>query len=198
VNNGWWKVAFGAVCGLLGAGIILLVSSPPRGQGIALSPPPSPAPIAVHVIGAVANPGVYGLEAGSRVRDAIEAAGGLLPEADAQALNLAAFAQDGERLEIPAIPPPTPTRGLAPAAPVQGTNPAAPASGDGYLVNINTASQEELESLPYIGPALAQRIIEYREANGPFESIEEIIEVYGIGQKTFENIQDLITVGERP
>jgi competence protein ComEA len=66
------------------------------------------------------------------------------------------------------------------------------------LININTASQAELESLPYIGPALAGRIIEYRETNGPFESIEEIIEVYGIGQKTFERIKDLITVGEMP
>ncbi|MBN1145893.1 MAG: helix-hairpin-helix domain-containing protein [Anaerolineales bacterium] len=195
--NDWWKVAFGVVCGLLGGGTILLVCSPPRGQAIALSPPPSPAPIAVHVAGAVANPGVFSLEAGSRVRDAIEAAGGLLPEADTQALNLAAFSQDGERLVIPTLPPPTPfalPSRLSMATPAQSGSTPASVPGRGNLININTATQAELESLPYIGPALAQRIIEYREANGPFESIEEIIEVYGIGQSTFEKIKDLITV----
>ena len=195
--NDWWKVAFGVVCGLLGSGVILLVSSPPRGQPVTLSPPPSPPPIAVHVAGAAVNPGVYNLPAGSRVRDAIQAAGGLLPEADAQALNLAAFAQDGERLEIPTLPTPTaPPSRLAVASPVPSTSTPTTVPSSADPININTASQAELESLPYIGPVLAQRIIEYRQANGPFESIEQIIEIYGIGQKTFENIQDLITVNE--
>lgn len=99
--NDWWKVAFGVVCGLLGAGVILLVGSQPRGEPVILSAPMTPGPIVVHVDGAVAKPGVYSLPAGSRVLDAVLAAGDLLPEADTQALNLAAPLQDGEHLLVP-------------------------------------------------------------------------------------------------
>jgi competence protein ComEA len=190
----WLKISFGAVCALLGAGVILLISSTPRGQAIPLSPPPSPAPIVVHLAGAVLNPGVYSLPPGSRVRDAIEIAGGMLPEADPGNLNLAAYLVDGSRVAIPTLPPVQPT----PEATAQSNPTSLPIPDVNHPVNINTATQAELESLPYIGPALAQRIIAYREANGLFESIEEIVEVYGIGQQTFENIKDLITIEEFP
>ena len=198
----WWKIGFGVVCGLLGAGIILLISDQPHGQAITLMPPPSPAPIIVHVAGAVVHPGVYSFPAESRVQDAIQAAGGALEEADLEALNLAGFLQDGSQLIIPALPIDQPTElidaqsrsAIIPTSPsLEGNATPLPPSPD-HPVNINTATQAELESLPGIGPVLAQRIIAYRESNGPFNTIEDIIDVSGIAQSTFELIEDLITV----
>ena len=186
--SGWWKIAFGVVVGLLAAGLILLVSQSPQGEAITLLPPPTPAPIVVHVAGAVMQPGVYTLPAGSRVQDAIQAAGGFLPEANQQALNLAAFLEDGSRVSIPTIAPtPLPANQVTPGA-------KTPTPDITYPINLNTATQAELESLPEIGPITAQKIIEYREKNGPFQKIEDILNVPGIGQKTFEEIKALITV----
>ena len=200
--NDWWKIGFGVVCGLLGTGIILLVSSQPRGQAITLMPPPSPAPIIVHVAGAVVHPGVYSFPAESRLQDAIQAAGGALQEADLEALNLAEFLQDGTQLVVPSRPIDQPTEmidarsrsAIIPTPPSrEGNATPLPPSPDNP-VNINTATQAELESLPGIGPVLAQRIIAYRESNGPFTTIEDIIDVSGIAQSTFDLIKDLITV----
>ncbi|MEJ2348723.1 MAG: SLBB domain-containing protein [Anaerolineales bacterium] len=87
----WWGIAFGVLCGLFGAGILLLASRQPRGEPIQLRPPPTPPPVIVHVTGAVAQPGVYTLASESRVEDAVQAAGGVSPQADVQSLNLAAF-----------------------------------------------------------------------------------------------------------
>ncbi|MEW5867794.1 MAG: ComEA family DNA-binding protein [Chloroflexota bacterium] len=184
-----WKIAFSVICSLLAAGLILLASGRPRGQPVSLLPPPTPAPLVVHVLGAVAQPGLYQLPAGSRVQDAIQAAGDLLPEADLSTVNLAALLQDGQRILVPTPPPPTSTPD--PNAP-RGSKAATPVVI--YPLNINTASQAELESLPEIGPATAQKIIEYRQTHGPFTSIEQIMEVENIGPKTFEQIKDLITV----
>ena len=192
--NDWLKIAFAVICSLLSVGVILLISSAPRGQAILLSPPPSPSPIIVHLAGAVLNPGVYSLAPGSRLKDAIEIAGGLLLEADADRLNLAANLVDGSQIFVPTLQP---VGSTAETASRSGDIPLLITETD-HLVNINTATQAELESLPWIGPALAQGIIAYREANGPFDSIEEIMDVYGIGPKTFENIKDLITTGEIP
>jgi hypothetical protein len=99
----WWAIALTAVVSLLAVGVLFLVSRQPRGEGIRLVPPPSPQPLVVHVSGAVLNPGLYQLPPGSRVQDAIQAAGGLLPEADAVALNLAALIKDGQRVPVPTI-----------------------------------------------------------------------------------------------
>jgi competence protein ComEA len=184
----------GVVCGLLGAGIILLVSRSPEGSAITLLPPPTPAPLVVDISGAVVRPDVYTLPAGSRIRDAIQAAGGLSSQADSQNLNLAASLEDGMKIQVPQIM-------MAPVAPgimTSISNSTAVGLGQGVvggLVNINTASQQELDSLPEIGPALAQRIIAYRTAKGPFTKIEDIQKVSGIGLVTFEKIKDLITVG---
>ncbi len=99
--NKWATILFGLVCGLLAAGVILLVSMPPRGEPVRLQPPPTPGPLTVHVTGAVANPGVYTLPLEARVQDALDAAGGVTTGADTTSLNLAARLQDGERVYIP-------------------------------------------------------------------------------------------------
>jgi len=189
----WWVAAFGILGGLLGAGIILLTVSKPRGEAITLRPPPTPASILIHVAGAVAHPGVYSLPVNSRVQDAVDVAGGLLPEANPEALNLAAFLQDGQQVLIPEIgkspPAATPTSTVA----------ARPKTITPYptlaKIDINTATPEELERLPGIGPVLSRRIVAYRNAYGLFKSIDDILKIYGIKSETFELIKDLITVG---
>lgn len=182
-----WMLAAGVLIGLLAAGVILLASGQPRGGVIELQPPPTPGPVMVHVGGAVLQPGVFSLPHGSRVYQAIEAAGGLSPDADPQAVNQAAVLTDGMALYVPVVN--------------QGTigEPFPPAQRSAsVLVNINTAAADELESLPEIGPELARRIIAYRTENGPFRSIEAIQDVPGIGPTIFERIQDMITTGETP
>ena len=185
----WWLLAVGIIGGLLGSGLIYLTSSQPRGEGITLLPPPTSAPIVVHIVGAVLEPGVYSLPIKSRQQDAIEAAGGFLPNANPQALNLAAPLQDGDRIVVPTIPSDTPTPATSPS---KSTIVELPSSNT--LININTASQADLENLPGIGPVKAQTIIAYRESNGFFGLIEDIQKVPGIGPKTFENLNSLIAV----
>jgi len=127
------------------------------------------------------------------VQDAPEAAGGLLPQAERETLNLAAPLEDGARLKVPALPPTAAPSGI-PATPQAGAPPASGEASSPALVDINRASQAELESLPGIGPALAERIISYRLEHGPFPSIEDIQRVSGIGPATFERIREQITV----
>lgn len=195
----WWILPLGVVFGVLSAGIIYLSSQPPRGNAIVLLPPPTPIPIQVHVSGEVQNPGVYALSPGSRVQDALEAAGGFTEAANNTALNLASILEDGIRIQVPAQ-----TRNEAPSqltateskeseSPPKPTSPPED-SPTSTLININTASQHELESLSGIGPATALKIITFREENGSFTSIEEIQKVSGIGPVTFENIKSFITV----
>ncbi|MGB9723617.1 MAG: ComEA family DNA-binding protein, partial [Chloroflexia bacterium] len=151
-------------------------------------PTATPPPIVVYVSGAVRHPGVYALPAGARLADAVAAAGGADPQADLDQINLARRLQDEEHVHIPRrgeTPRPEPT------SPPAGVTPSGASGGK---VNINTAGLEELDRLPGIGPGYAQRIIEYRQAHGPFASIEEIQNVPGIGPATFARIRDLITV----
>lgn len=156
--------------------------------------PPQPQPAArimVHVVGAVHAPGVYELPAEARVVDAIEAAGGAAEDADAGALNLARVLRDGERIQVPRI-------GEAPA-PEPGGEQEPPGSqdagrsGDGRI-DLNTASPQELEQLPRIGPALAGRIVDYREQHGGFTSVEELLQVPGIGEAILAELEPLVTV----
>ncbi len=193
----WWVLALGVIFGFLGAGSIWLASSPPRGQPIQLLPPPTPVPIEVHVSGAVQNPGVYALRTESRVEDAIKAAGGFTVAANELALNLAAQLQDGMQVWVPNKPSPTEikTEGATTSA---DSAPSSPAPEMGTMVNINTATQAELETLTGIGPATAQKIITYRETEGLFLGIEDIQKVSGIGPATFEKIKNRITVGGLP
>lgn len=167
-----------------------LVVSPPLSTETP-SPTSTPAPLRIHVSGAVAQPAVYRLPPGSIVQDALEAAGGPTAKANLDAVNLAVELQDQQKVHIPA-------QGEENAPPaVSGGEPADGDSGQAAgLVNINTASQAELETLPRVGPATAQRIIDHRQANGLFDAVEDIQNVAGIGPATFEGLQDLITVGD--
>ncbi len=183
----WWLAVFIVVGVLLGAGVILLVTRQPRGEPIALLPAPTPAPITVYVSGSVNHPGLYALPFGSRVNDAIQAAGGFGENADTGAINLAEILTDGGQVNVPEIMQNQANHG--------GTG-SMPRSN--LLVDINTASLEELDTLPQIGPITAQSIIDYRVANGPFNSIAGLLEVDGIGQVTFDEIKNLITVGTSP
>jgi competence protein ComEA len=192
------KIAFGLICGLLAAGVITLVARQPSGAPVTLMPPPSPAPLVVHVNGAVAQPGVYTLPVGSRVQDAIDAAGGFLTEADPGSLNLAAVLEDGFQITAlslqPTQSPPPEQTAITRGETIPLTTLTRSPTPKGHKININTATQEELESLPMIGPVLAKQIIDYRTANGLFKKIEDIVDVPGIGPKTFEVIRELITV----
>ncbi len=181
-------LALGLIGLLIMGGMIALAVRWQTPAPIVIEPPlptATPGPIRVYVSGAVARADVYELPADSIVRDTLAAAGGPAGDADLNRINLAASLEDGQQVYVPRIgEAPTP----APSLP--GQSEIAP-SGP---LNINTASQAELEALPGIGPAIAQRIIEYREANGPFPTIEAIQNVPGIGPATFEEIRELITV----
>lgn len=185
-------VLAGILVGFLIAGVLLVAARVPSGTPVALEPPPTEVPIEVHVVGAVLRPGVYIFPEGSRVQDAITAAGGLTSDADLRATNLAAKLEDGQQLEIPAG-----GGGAGAAVPTTAFRvipSSATATPSGDLININSASLEQLESLPGIGPTTAQNIIDYRTVHGPFAHIEDILNVAGIGPATFDSIKDLIAV----
>jgi len=182
-------MAAGVLFGLFIAVLVWVVARNPSGQAVTLRPVPTEKPIVVQISGAVPRPGVYALAQGSRVQDAISAAGGFLAEAEKTGINLARALEDGEQLDIPYVAGASPV--ILDVPPPAATE--APSSAE--LININFASQAELESLPGIGPTTAQKIIQYREQNGPFLTIEDIINVSGIGPGTYERIKDLITVG---
>ena len=137
----------------------------------------------VHILGAVAKPGLYELHDGDRAVDAIAAAGGFTAKADQQQLNLARLVSDGEQIYVPEI-------GEVPGPSSRSTDGTAA----GAKVNLNTADQSTLETLPRVGPAMAARIIAWREANGRFSTIEDLMNITGIGEKTFADLKDLVTV----
>jgi len=172
--------------------VIVFLRRPPQPELIVTSPPPTatplptptPPPVQVYVSGAVTHPDVYELPTESIVKDAIEAAGGATSEADLDRINLALLVADGQHIYVPQQGEESPP--VSPPTEPTGTT-SAEAEGK---VNINTASQSEIETLPGIGPSRAQGIIE----NRPYESIEDIQKVPGIGEATFQKLKDLITV----
>ncbi len=140
-------------------------------------------PLMIDVKGQVAKPGVYELPAGSRMQDAIQAAGGFTAEADSRAINLALIVVDETSLYVPAT-----------GEEIVVTTTPQTATGDaGGLININQATETELMELPGIGPSKAAAILAYRNEVGRFKAPEELTEVTGIGDKTFEQLKDLIT-----
>jgi competence protein ComEA len=148
--------------------------------------------IFVHVLGAVALPGLYELSDGARVVDVIAAAGGLAPNADPAGVNLARQLSDGEQLYVP-VQGEVSAEQLAAGGSGGGSGGASDGAGSAK-VNLNSATTADLQSLPRIGEAMAQRIIDYREANGRFRSIEDLRNITGIGDKTFEALKDLVTI----
>ncbi len=163
----------------------LVITAAPLPTITPTAPTPTPGPLHVSVDGQVRNSGDYKLPPGSLVDDAVRAAGGPTDEASLEQINLAQELYDGQRVHVPrpgeTLPTPTPY-GL---------------SSDGRI-DLNLADAELLQTLPKIGPKTAQSIIEYREIQGPFDTVEQIQEVKGIGPATFEGIEDLIVVGEAP
>ncbi len=147
--------------------------------------------LVVYVSGAVCSPGLAELRQNARIKDAVDACGGFMSNADMDAVNLAKSVKDGDHIKIPEKKPPgmVPAGGGASAAGVAGSG-----STSGGLIDINTADEKALDSLPGVGPAMAKRIIEYRTTNGAFQNIEDLKKVKGIGEAKFAKMMDRVTV----
>ncbi len=142
----------------------------------------------MYVVGQVRSPGVVSLNAGARVVDAIEAAGGATSRADLTAVNLARKLTDGEQIMVP-----RPGQAVPPASPGGAETPGAETHW-GAAVNLNTATQAQLDELPGVGPVIAGRIVEWRQQNGQFTSVDQLGEVSGIGDATLAKLRSLVTV----
>lgn len=147
--------------------------------------------VVVHVAGAVAKPGVVQLPAGSRVHEAIAAAGGGTPGADLNRLNLALAVADGQKIHVPREGEEIPAARQEGLGQDGGSGTGSPAEGK---INLNTAGVEELDALPKVGPVLAQRIVDWRKEHGAFKSVEELDAVDGVGPKMLEALLPLVTV----
>ena len=150
--------------------------------------------ITVYVTGAVNQPGVVSVAAGARVADAVNACGGLLPTADAEKINMAQAVKDGQQIRVPekgAAKSSGTSKSTSSSTSASKSSETADAGG---LININTADEAELDKLPGVGPSTAQKIIEYRETEGPFASPEDLMKVKGIGKAKYEKMKERITV----
>jgi competence protein ComEA len=182
----WFLILMGIFIGLLAAGLILLVVDQPHGQPILLAPPTTEAPLTIHVAGQVNQPGVYRVPGGSRVQDAIQQAGGFTAQADPQSVNLAALVVDGTKIIILPLPRPTDI-----AAQISSTPPALSIYKP---LDVNTASVDMLDALPGIGPTKAQEIVTYRETHGAFTSLEDLLNIPGIGPAILDQIKPYLTI----
>lgn len=174
--------------------IVINANSAPVKNEEAAEPPKEevklPKNIVVHISGRVKTPGVVTLIEGSRVNDAVVKAGGLVGDADTDRINLAEILQDGEKVYIP-------KKGEQIAAPASSTSSKAASnksSSGGGAVNINTANKEALDGIPGVGPSTADKIIQYRQQNKGFKSVDEFKKVPGIGEKKFEKLKSYITI----
>ncbi len=153
--------------------------------------------VVVHVAGAVVSPGVRRLPLGSRVIDALDAAGGALPGADLPRINLAAPLVDGQQVYVPKPgeqPPLAAGAGVSGGAGAAGGVAGAAGPVPGAVVNLNTATAEQLDTLPGVGPTTAAAIIAHRDQNGPFTSVDQLLDVRGIGEAKLEQLRDLVSV----
>lgn len=199
----WGWLAVGFFLGIaVGVGALTMLKRV-QPAAIVIQPPPptvtpaptgTPAPVRIYVNGQVVAPAVYTLPPDSIVQAAVAAAGGFTGQANTAVVNLAQPLSDGMQIYVPAV-------GEAVSAPVTVAEPAASSAGVGgmgttssNLININTATLDQLDTLPGIGPSTAANIIQHRENNGPFASTEAIMDVTGIGPAKFGQIKDLITV----
>lgn len=144
----------------------------------------TPVEVVVHVAGAVASPGVQHLPAGTRVVDAVEAAGGAAPDADLGRINLAATLQDGQQVYVPRSGEPIPPSVAGELGPAQSRGP----------LDLNEATAEDLDKLPGIGPSIAQAIVDHRTRHGRFTTIDQLLDVRGIGQAKLDELRDLVVV----
>jgi competence protein ComEA len=165
---------------------------PAVSAGTDLVSPVAPSSLVVSVIGKVMRPGLVTVTPGARIADAIQAAGGVLPGTDDSALNLARRLADGEQIDV-GQPAPTPQPDAADPGSADPDAAADPANPDATTVDINTATEEELETLPGIGPTMAERILTYRGQHGHFDSVSQLRNVQGIGPARFAKIQQLVT-----
>ena len=198
----WLFLLTGILLGLLAAGAVLLISQPEQGVPIVLLPPPTPTyspppkpthtpkPIEVLIKGEITIPGTYLLEPGTRLVDLIEAAGGLTAQADADRVNDVFLLRDGDYFYIP-----TTGEGIPETARnAPGNNPLDNPAFFEYHLDLNTASQEALESLPGIGPSKAADIISYRSQFGLFNKVDDLLNVPGIGPTVLESIREYLII----
>jgi competence protein ComEA len=193
-------IIFGVLFGLLAAGLILLISKPVEGEPISLSPAPTPTntsapkptstevPILVQVEGEVNNPGIYSLQQNARLEDLIDLAGGLTDYADNNRINRALLLRDGDYMYIPGFDEEIPN--IARNAPINLSEDSE--NFYNYPLNINEADQLALESLPGIGPAKAADIIAYRQMLGTFTSLEDLLDISGIGPATLDSLREYL------
>jgi competence protein ComEA len=190
-------VAVVAVAVIVSAGLMLrhqpAVIAPPatenKGHSASMAQVASPSPsVLVDVSGSVKRPGVYGVGDGARIEDAIQQAGGPLPKADLGALNLAQVVIDGQQIAVPrkgeVVEPVT-------AGTTGGTSTSTPAPGQ--MISLNSADEPTLETIPGVGPVTAQKIIDYRTTKGGFDSVEQLLDIDGIGPATLENIRPYVS-----
>ncbi|WP_082518145.1 ComEA family DNA-binding protein [Curtobacterium sp. Leaf183] len=205
-SGGAGTVSVSGAAGVSAAPTAPPTTEPGAGSG-SPAPSASPAPVVVHVVGAVGRAGLVTLPGGSRVADALDAAGGAGPDADLARVNLARAVVDGERLYVPRtgeteIPATvdggsgagagTGAGGSAPGA--GGASAPGAGGGPGDVIDLNAADQTALETLPGIGPALAQRILAWRQEHGRFASVQDLLEVNGIGDARFAELEDRVRV----
>ncbi len=197
------QVMLGGVAAAVGLAVLVLLrpgaDRPP--DAIPVATPAAPAQIKVDVVGEVVWPGLYVLNAGARVQDAMFAAHGPTYIADLKRVNLAAVLRDGDRVVIPRIIQPAYPFNEAPMSMRRGADPAGvparrPAGETPSVVNVNTATAADLDRLPGVGPVLARRIVEHREARGLFRRLDDLLEVEGIGPTLLRRLQPLLRLDE--
>lgn len=178
----WQFILLGLLCGLVAAGLVLLIASPSARISLTVAQSTQSASIQVDVDGSVLHPGVYTLQIGDRINDAIQAAGGLTNDSDTTGINLAAYIKDGQKILVPGN--------------THGSSSPVASDAQIQLLNLNSATLDELVELPGIGEQKANAIIEYRSTYGDFASLEDLLYVPGIGQSLLDTIRNYVTVGK--